>query len=822
MAEYICSSCGCTIESEADSQKEITCSHCGEVLSVSGLQKLLPSGTRVGGYEIIRHIASGGTGSVYLAEQISMERQVALKILNTDQISSGNAERFLDEARNTAKFENPHVVSVIDTGISDDGCYYIAMQYVEGETLEDILQRGRVFSEEETLIIGITVAEALRTIWNKYKMFHKDIKPGTIMLTRENEAMLLDMGTAQKRGKSLLADGDIEGSPYYMSPEQARGEELGWSSDQYSLGATMYQMVTGKPLYEGPDLEMILRQHDSAPFPEPAARMPQLQISEAMTGILRKMLEKKPAQRYLSWEDFIHDAKKLLKKILAEKGSATPEKLQQKYNEIDDLNKKTELKSKGKVLPSPGRFICYGLLIFILAAALLGGIFLYLAVRRNSANAAKLLEPIRKQVNSLQMDPDAVEELIRKSEPYFNRLGVLPSLRREFAKSLQKVKEFRELNKKEEQRIIHLESLVAEQLQLVDQEISKMKEINDPAQAKKQYDRSIKNLRKLSAQIKKETFVLLPNISRADELQKRLRIALHTVQREYRQYPKTRHQPARKPANPDGVVKKSAAPLMSAKPGKPVHQTKKNVNLPSPASAEGKPPAVKSPVEQEKNRLRVLLMEQLREGQFPVLPALKLKRDTLSAEQQTALSRWLRGMKATVESASRIVKAVYDSHQALAGFYFTVMTPHGQKRMELKKILHDEAILFSPEMEMLNVRLKFSQLPSGEWIDFLRVAAKKKNLNGDLDSYLLLDGWFGLVEKSRNAFVRAEVPLFRKVYYRYLAGEKIPGVPPLKKNIDKETIEKYTADPFFAPFRPKLEQRKRIDGKKDRSEGGRK
>ena len=151
-------------------------------------------------------------------------------------------------------------------------------------------------------------------------------------MTRENEAMLLDMGTAQKRGKSLLADGDIEGSPYYMSPEQARGEELGWSSDQYSLGATMYQMVTGKPLYEGPDLEMILRQHDSAPFPEPAARMPQLQISEAMTGILRKMLEKKPAQRYLSWEDFIHDAKKLLKKILAEKGSATPEKLQQKYN----------------------------------------------------------------------------------------------------------------------------------------------------------------------------------------------------------------------------------------------------------------------------------------------------------------------------------------------------------------------------------------------------------------------------------------------------------------------------------------------------------
>ena len=133
--------------------------------------------------------------------------------------------------------------------------------------------------------------------------------------------------------------------------------------------------------------------------------------------------------------------------------------------------------------------------------------------------------------------------------------------------------------------------------------------------------------------------------------------------------------------------------------------------------------------------------------------------------------------------------------------------------MELKTILRDEVILFCPEM--LNVRLKFSQLPSGEWIDFLRFAAKKKDLNGDLDCYLLLDGWFGLVEKSGNAFVRSEMPHFRKVYYRYLTGEKIPGVAPLKDKIEKGTIEKYASDPVFAPFRTKLEQRKRTDGKKD-------
>lgn len=815
MAEYICSSCGCTIGSDAGPQGKITCSRCGEVLPVSSLQKLLAAGTRVAGYEIIRHIASGGTGSVYLAEQISMERQVALKILNADQVSSGNAERFLNEARNTAKFENPHVVSVIDTGISD-GYYYLAMRYVDGESLEDILQRGRVFSEEETLVIGITVADALRMIWNKYKMFHKDIKPGNIMLTHENEAMILDMGTAQERGKSLLADGDIEGSPYYMSPEQARGEELSWSSDQYSLGATMYQMVTGQYLYNGPDVEMILRQHDSAPFPDPAVRVPELNISGPMTSILRKMLEKKPAQRYASWEEFIRDAKKLLKKIIEEKGSSTPERLQRKYNEIDGPDGSPERMGKGKALPSQGRFICYGLLFFILTAALLGGIFLYLAIRKNSSNAAKRLEPIRKQAKSLPENPEAVDELIRNSEPYFNRFGVLPSLRRELEENRQKAEKSRELGKNEEQRIARLESLVAGQLQIADREIEKVKEIKVPRQAMKQYGRAVKILRGASEQIKKKPFVLLSNISRAEELQKRLRMALHAVQREQRQYLRTHSQPVRKTRSTSGNMKKPARPVKPAKPAGPVKKTgtqgKKTV----------KPPhsAVKNLLEREKNRLRILLLEQQRKGQPAILPALHLKRDELSPEQQTAFSRWLRGMKAAVESAARMHQAVYHSHQSLAGFHFTVMTPNGESRMELRSILRDEVILFRQGLP--NLRLKFDQLPSAEWLDFLRYAAKKKDLNRDLDCYLLLNGWFAPVAKSGNAFVRQEMPSFRQVYYRYLTGEKIAGVAPLKEDMEKEIIRKYAWDPFFAPFRPKLEQRKRNNGKKDRSEGGKK
>ena len=128
MPEYICNSCGIAFEAEPDQNGQIVCTHCKTAMAEKSASRPLPAGTRVGGYEIIRHIAAGGTGSVYQAEQIAMERTVALKILNPDQISRETADRFLEEARNTAKFENPHVVSVIDTGISPEGHYYIAMQ----------------------------------------------------------------------------------------------------------------------------------------------------------------------------------------------------------------------------------------------------------------------------------------------------------------------------------------------------------------------------------------------------------------------------------------------------------------------------------------------------------------------------------------------------------------------------------------------------------------------------------------------------------------------------------------------------------------------
>ena len=475
MPDYICSGCGNSFDATPDPQGNITCASCGQVMSAADAQKPLPGGTRIDGYVLIRHLGSGGSGSVYLAEQTAMERTVALKILNPDRVDKNSAERFLEEARNAAKFENPHVVAVIDSGHSEAGYYYIAMQYVDGETLETMLQHGRIFSEEETLEIGITVAESLQAIWNKYKMFHKDIKPANIMLTREKQPMILDMGTAQEHGESKLADGNIEGSPYYMSPEQARGEALTWSTDLYSLGTTMYQMVTGKYPYDAPEVEAILRMHDSAPFPEPSERAPDIPVSEKMTALLRRMMGKTPADRYDSWNEFIRDAKKLLEELWEKKDPAAADPLHRKYQERDPDFAKPKLKPRK--VPSVINFVLAGIAIFILLAALLGSYFLYMTGDQNSLNARRLLAPIRKQVNELieHPDPDAVEELIRKAEPYFERFGILPSLRAELEDCRKKTEDFRELMRKEELGINNLETQTAECIKSADEILEAIK-----------------------------------------------------------------------------------------------------------------------------------------------------------------------------------------------------------------------------------------------------------------------------------------------------------------------------------------------------------
>ena len=806
MPEYICNSCGNSFEAEPDMQGNVVCTACRTVSNSAELRHPLPTGTRVNGYEIIRHIAAGGCGSVYLAEQIAMERMVALKILNREQVDKDSAERFLEEARNTAKFENPHVVPVIDTGISPEGYYYIAMQYVEGETLEEILEHGRIFQEKDVLMIAIAIAEALRAIWNKYRMFHKDIKPGNIMLTPEKEPMILDMGTAQERGESKLINGEVEGSPYYMSPEQARGEPLTWSTDLYSLGATMYQMVTGQYPYDAPDLEDILRQHDSAPFPLPASRAPGSRVSDKMTALLQRMMEKTPAGRYPSWEAFIRDARSVLESCV-EKGGPAAESMKRRVKVSDSFVMKPVMRPKKTV--SPLRFFCFGLLLFSLTAALAGGICLYFAVQRNSLNARILLASIRKQAYTLSMNPDAVDELIRKAEPCFNRIGVLPSVREEFNLCRRKTEEYRELALKEEKRINELESLTAEKLRQADrlekQARSTGKE--DYHAAMRFFRESADSLRGMEDMVKKSDFLLKNNMERAGQLSKRLQTALRSVQREQRLFQRVwaeRRAQARS-KKPEGMPM-SAPARPAAASGKTVRSGKE-----SPAPVAGKVEDVPEKeyyfqLEQEKNRIRVQLLmqplpEKFRSENSVLIPRIKRR---AYPDLNRRFDSWLGRMNQLIADAAVLWNVIYDSHQKLAGFYFTVATPEGESRMEARSILRNMVVLYRPGMP--NMQLSFDNLLPAEWLDFLFYAASRKKLRRELDSFLLLDGWFFRAEKSDDVFIRGEVPLMRKAYYGYLTGDEIPGIGRMDKNKIPEIIRKNQIDPVFAPYRAKLEE----------------
>ena len=274
----------------------------------------LPIGTELQGYRIIQKLGSGGMGTVYLADQKSMQRKVALKILNPSVTKdAASVEQFLNETRNTGQIHHPNIVNAFDAGC-ENGVYFLAMQYIKGDTLDHILQVSGAMDEINALEIMVQIAGALSHVWSKYKMFHRDIKPGNIMLDRdENKAMLMDLGIAQIQGEGNCGNDDcVEGSPFYMSPEQIQGKNLSWTSDLYSLGATLYQLIVGVPPYDDKTIEDILKMHCQADFPEPAERNPGCKISMETVALLKKMMNKSPNKRFVSWEAFIVELNNLI------------------------------------------------------------------------------------------------------------------------------------------------------------------------------------------------------------------------------------------------------------------------------------------------------------------------------------------------------------------------------------------------------------------------------------------------------------------------------------------------------------------------------
>lgn len=312
MENYNCPHCNKDFTHENANSAVIICPHCNERLSLP--PKIILRGDQIGGFEIISQIGKGGMGNVYLARQLSMQRMVALKVVSSEVIEDPKIrEQFLKEVQLSGRLNHPNIVTAIDAG-EDKDTFFLAVNYIDGEDYEKRLNREFAIPEKEALQIALTLSDALKYAWDKHNLLHKDIKPGNIIRDKRGEVFLLDLGIAQKRsGYSYTRKDFILGSPYYMSPEQAKGSDsIGWSTDLYSLGATMYHMIVGVPPFEAKDVREVMKKHIEASFPEPYSRNPNARISASVTELIKKMMQKEENKRFSSWDEFKEAAQKAL------------------------------------------------------------------------------------------------------------------------------------------------------------------------------------------------------------------------------------------------------------------------------------------------------------------------------------------------------------------------------------------------------------------------------------------------------------------------------------------------------------------------------
>jgi serine/threonine-protein kinase len=257
-----------------------------------------------GRYHIERKLGEGGMATVYLADDLKHDRKVALKVLKPELAAVVGADRFLAEIKTTANLQHPHILPLFDSGEADSFLFYV-MPYVEGETLRERINREKQLPIEEALGIATAVAAALQHAHDR-GVIHRDIKPANILL-QDGQPVVADFGIAlavgAAGGSRLTETGLSVGTPYYMSPEQATGDQgIAPSSDTYSLAALLYEMLTGDPPYIGSTAQAVLGKIiQGAPVSATSIRS---SIPANVDAAIRKALEKLPADRFTRAQDF--------------------------------------------------------------------------------------------------------------------------------------------------------------------------------------------------------------------------------------------------------------------------------------------------------------------------------------------------------------------------------------------------------------------------------------------------------------------------------------------------------------------------------------
>src|SRR4030088_2546054 len=325
-------------------------------------------GTQLSGrYRLDEKIGAGGMSTVYRARDLTLERDVAVKLMHREiAADSDHLERFRREARAVAQLSHPHIVGVIDAG-EDEGRPYIVFEYVEGETLKERIRRLGRLPVTEAVAYAIEIARALGAAHARH-IVHRDVKPQNVLIDEEGSAKVTDFGIARTLDEEgLTADGRVLGTTDYVSPEQALGQPVTGQSDLYSLGIVLYEMLTGEVPFKGENQVAVAMKHVREEIPDVQGKRPE--VSAALAAVLDTATAKRQEDRYANDAELIADLEDVLAIEPARAGSAT--------GEVTPVLKTLPSRTQRKVPFRLRHPATVAVLLLIVAAVIAGGVVLF-------------------------------------------------------------------------------------------------------------------------------------------------------------------------------------------------------------------------------------------------------------------------------------------------------------------------------------------------------------------------------------------------------------------------------------------------------------
>jgi serine/threonine protein kinase len=289
----------------------VPCNKCGHSIMMPMLLRQ---------FELLSVIGAGGMGTVYRAFDTVLERMVAVKLMKKDLQNDPVAlENFYREARACAQLNHTNIIHLY-TFDESTGQMYLVMELADRGSLDNRIERQTRVEELHVLDIGIKIASAL-DLALKHNLLHRDIKPGNILFNSDSEPKLVDFGLARSVEIEPESASVTEGTPYYVAPEKIKREKETFLSDMYSLGATLYHALTGHVPFEAPTVEELVSAHVHTPLTAPNLVVPE--VTQETSDVLAKVMAKNPADRFLSYDEFIMALTASRSRLLFQQSSQT-------------------------------------------------------------------------------------------------------------------------------------------------------------------------------------------------------------------------------------------------------------------------------------------------------------------------------------------------------------------------------------------------------------------------------------------------------------------------------------------------------------------